>query len=1016
LKYVGLAPIELNPATVDLGSAVVGGQMPSQTITVTNVGYDNCGDMYLTITAPEGFEVSGSSMTNNVLPMRGHGTQNTFTITATGTEAKTYSGNITFENEWFGEAVTMPVTFTLQEAPDPLTVDIYNVVLDEFYANAPSYGTVTLTNNTEADVTVTASTSDNYFVTLSSSTIPARGSVTAIVGFNSKLPVGAASETVTFSDGTNSVTVTLSGTVLDTFAVSPASITFDSIEAEGTLPGAQTVTVTNLSGAESAYGVTLPEGFEADTSDFSGEWLLSEGGDVAFTVRPTTNAPGEYAGNLVISEMNTYETKAIPLSFTVLGPNPMDCGAGTDTKYLSENYNLAQVTPVEITLHNTGDSEITVTAQVQGGTLSKSTATLAAGATETFNLMPPSGLAVGDHEATVIFTSNTGHTASIPVVTFKVVKDVAISPTEIDFGELSTIGEIPSKTFTITNPRSTFAELAPMHSTYFNLDPAYAEMAAGESLTVTVSPKEIMEGAVSEAIEIGDNFDEDIIFGTVTVKYTGVKPTPLVASVGSLDFGSVYINAPGAGKKVTLTNNTKEAVSITASAGDHYTVNLAADTIPALGKVEAEIALNADIPLGAGNDTVTFTANGNTAKVNLSYTGITPLEVTQTSLDFGGIAEGFPLPEGQTVTVKNLSSGTMAVKFTEPSGYTVDRSNFAASGWLLLEEGTRSVNVTITPTATAVGSYDGSLVIELMNNGETRQVALSFKVAKVEKAEVVETIEELPETPVEEPTLVLSEEAKEELPEDVTLHFAKVDEEIPEEEEIPADEPVVGTVTYEVFLKDEEGNEVELKAACQLIFPYPEGLSAETVGNYEITIVHHADGGADTYNHNEISFLPQGMAITVHSFSPFEITFKREPGKLGLSQPGEAIVLELVQGYDVKTLTLPTFSVSNGGQSDITVTYTASGDSAAIDFVNETRLNPGKGVMVTVTPKAGLVPGEYKTDFTFTANTGEVLTQSVVIKVTAVPKAPATGDPANPLTWASLLAAAALAMPKRKKK
>jgi len=211
LKYVGLAPIELNPATVDLGSAVVGGQMPSQTITVTNVGYDNCGDMYLTITAPEGFEVSGSSMTNNVLPMRGHGTQNTFTITATGTEAKTYSGNITFENEWFGEAVTMPVTFTLQEAPDPLTVDIYNVVLDEFYANAPSYGTVTLTNNTEADVTVTASTSDNYFVTLSSSTIPARGSVTAIVGFNSKLPVGAASETVTFSDGTNSVTVTLSG-------------------------------------------------------------------------------------------------------------------------------------------------------------------------------------------------------------------------------------------------------------------------------------------------------------------------------------------------------------------------------------------------------------------------------------------------------------------------------------------------------------------------------------------------------------------------------------------------------------------------------------------------------------------------------------------------------------------------------------------------------------------------------------------------------------------------------------
>ena len=359
------------------------------------------------------------------------------------------------------------------------------------------------------------------------------------------------------------------------------------------------------------------------------------------------------------------------------------------------------------------------------------------------------------------------------------------------------------------------------------------------------------------------------------------------------------------------------------------------------------------------------------------------------------------------LTVKNLSSGTMAVKFTPPSGYTVEGSGFDASGWLTLEDGPNEKTVTVTPTATAVGAYNGSLAVELMSNGHTQTVSLSFSVAKVEKAEVVETVEALPEAPVEQPVLVLAPEA---VPEDenVTLHFAKVEEEIPVEEEVPAGEPVVGTVTYEVFLKNDEGEEVDLEASCQLIFPYPEGMTAENASLYEITIVHYASSGTETFTNNTIEFLPQGMGITVHSFSPFTITFKREPGKLTLDK--NAIAIDLLQGYDVSTLTLPTFGIANGGSSDITVSGTAQGDAAAISFASPQVIKPGEGLAVTVTPRAGLTPGEYQAVFTFSADTGETAQVTVTVKVTAAPKAPATGDEATPLLWGMMLMAGAALM------
>ena len=94
-----------------------------------------------------------------------------------------------------------------------------------------------------------------------------------------------------------------------------------------------------------------------------------------------------------------------------------------------------------------------------------------------------------------------------------------------------------------------------------------------------------------------------------------------------------------------------------------------------------------------------------------------------------------------------------------------------------------------------------------------------------------------------------------------------------------------------------------------------------------------------------------------------------------------------------------------------------TGDWMTISFEDDTILKPGEKMAVAVAPKAGLTPGEYKTNFTFTADTGDVVTRTVVIKVTATPKAPATGDEAAPTVWALMLMTgiAVLALNRRKR-
>ncbi|MBQ2700160.1 MAG: choice-of-anchor D domain-containing protein, partial [Clostridia bacterium] len=622
------------------------------------------------------------------------------------------------------------------------------------------------------------------------------------------------------------------------------------------------------------------------------------------------------------------------------------------------------------------------------------------------------GLGLGEQTETVTFTS--GDVQVALRLTYTGLNPIVVSTEAMDLGSINEGEELPEgETLTISNPSSEALELTVAPSGSFEvtgLNEGKLNVPAGGSASVTIKPTATTMGTYTGSLRISDPYVAEAV--EVSLAFVvNEKVDTLTLDKSSIDFGNVYINAPGAGKTVTLTNNSSKEVTVSSSTDAVYQVGLSNTTIPSKGRVTATITLNADLPLGEGNKTVTFTADGETKTVQISYHGISPLEVTPADLSFGIIEEGSALPAGQAVTVKNLSAGPMAVKFTEPSGYTVDRSRFDASGWLVLEAGTASADVTITPTATAVGAYDGNLTVELASGGDQRTVALAFTVAKVEQGEVTEDIEALPQEPVDEPTMILPDGTTEDLG-DVQLEYTET-----------ADKDKDGkvkknTITYNVHLRDEEGNAVALPGECTLIFPYPEGLNKNSPNKFHIIIHHYSTKGTDMYKseNGQIQFLDHGLAITVSDLSPFEISWEEQPGKLSINDSGE-LVMELVQGYDVTTLSLPTFELANQGQRDISVNCVKTGDWMTISFEDDTILKPGEKMAVAVAPKAGLTPGEYKTNFTFTADTGDVVTRTVVIKVTATPKAPATGDEATPTVWALMLMTgiAVLALNRRKR-
>ena len=84
------------------------------------------------------------------------------------------------------------------------------------------------------------------------------------------------------------------------------------------------------------------------------------------------------------------------------------------------------------------------------------------------------------------------------------------------------------------------------------------------------------------------------------------------------------------------------------------------------------------------------------------------------------------------------------------------------------------------------------------------------------------------------------------------------------------------SIAYEIHIVDGQDEQQTLDGSASLYIPYPEGMDAQSAADYDVTIVHTALSGPETFSTREGSIVctPYGFCIQVSSLSPFAVSWQ----------------------------------------------------------------------------------------------------------------------------------------------
>jgi len=347
----------------------------------------------------------------------------TATITVAYDDGKTATATVSFN--------VMPATYDISLSPSD-DVDFGIVTIG--YTHVSSRGIyVSNSGNTNDNVNITLSGTDADSFNVSPSTISNIGQWSGgyfYVEPKIGLAVGEyhAIVTVTGTANSHSFDVKFEVTAEPTYTIAidqNAPLDFG-VEVVGyNSTPSQTITISNngnsindvvyitLSGAVGAFTVTPSTIFD-----------IGAGDNVTFTVEPNTGlAIGTYNATVMVSGRTNHST--FDVKFRVVAEPTHILNVNTsNVEFDTNTIGYTPVAPQTIIVKNDGNIDISdismtltdVSGSANAFSLSKSNiTTLAAGSSETFNIVPATSLPVGTHKATITITLTDGYTVRIPV-------------------------------------------------------------------------------------------------------------------------------------------------------------------------------------------------------------------------------------------------------------------------------------------------------------------------------------------------------------------------------------------------------------------------------------------------------------------------------------------------------------------------------------------------------------------------------------------------------------------------
>lgn len=424
-------------------------------------------------------------------------------------------------------------------------------------------------------------------------------------------------------------------------------------------------------------------------------------------------------------------TSASPHTITLSGSSVPATVTVTPSSYNFGNVFIGQAGVVTFTITNATAGTATLAAPVaSAGFVAQSTtcgATLAASAScsaqVAFTPTAP-GLVTGS------FTVQSGTTVSVPLSGTGVtppVGAITVNPSSFGFGSV-VVGQSAATTFTISNPGSAAAPLAPLATSgpfAVQSTTCGTTLAAAGSCTASVAFTPSAIGAASGSLTV-------VSSNTVTVPLSGsgVAPPPVVAvNPPSYSFGDTLV-----GQAVTATftvsNPSAAAVAlgaITASGPFAIASSTCGASLAPFGGCTVDVAFTPPQP---GTPTGSFTiasASAGAAPVTVSLIGFGIQQAVlalPASIDLGTYVIGAP---AASYTLELRNTGNAILTFSTVS----TAAPFSLVNDCPLNLADTPCTVTILFTTATPGIYNGTLTIVTNAPGGSRNIALTARAQPV---------------------------------------------------------------------------------------------------------------------------------------------------------------------------------------------------------------------------------------------------------------------------------------------
>ena len=707
----GTGTLSAGVTSLTFGNVAVGNNK-IQSVTITNTGTAAI-NLSEAATTGAGYSVAGGN-SSITIPA---GQSGTLQIQLAPVSAGVINGSLSIESNAANSTLKVALTGTGTEpvlAVLPGKVQFGNVKVGQSTTQA-----VTLVNNGNVDLVLSAAQISGSGFAMSGLTFPSTIAAAKNVSFNVKFAPSAPqgmTGSIKFVDNapnsTQSVDLAGTGTTENAALVAtPGSVSFGNVTVGSS--GSQSVTLTN-SGA-SAIGISQAA---ATGTGFSISGLspmtLNAGQTTTFMAKFAPTSTGSAAGAVTISSNASNATLTVDM-----------VGVGTQP-HLSANPSVVSFgslavgnsSLISVTLTNTGTGSIAISSGSASGSgfsmTGLSAATLNAGQSTSFNVkFAPTAAGAASGSVSIVSNAPGSPLAiSLSGTATQSQPGLTINPTNVPFGNIS-VGSNSSQSVTLTNSGNAVVNItgAAASGTGFGLSGLGAQsINPGASITFAATFAPTTAGNVTGNISISSNAPNSP--AVITLSGAGIQGQ-LVANPSTASFGTVSTNSSNS-QTITLSNTGSASVSVSQVnvSGTGFSVS-GMSGLPMTINAGANKTFNvvfAPTTSGSASGMVQVVSNTPNSPISiaLSGTGQTAtqlLSANPSSFNFNSVNDG----SSATINVTLTNTGNSNVMI---SGVTATGTGFSASGvsgTTLAPNQTATLVVMFAPTT--AGAVTGNVAV-----------------------------------------------------------------------------------------------------------------------------------------------------------------------------------------------------------------------------------------------------------------------------------------------------------------